>query len=167
MKHLFYIIFALALAISGCTIDSGSATLDVEAEITNIGNTILSVKYYIGDTVLFDDLIMTKNTGIFEMIKAEKMKTIPLTVHIYVNHSEDTSFNKGTIKYYYGANLLAESQSFDFESILLIAKKHTGYFEWEYLDGKSFGTNKKAPEIKSEAKKTVPLDQIKEESSKL
>ena len=162
----FLPLFLIAFLFS-CTIDQGEGTFNVDAEVTNIGHTILSVKYKIGNTIVFDDIIMKDQTGILQMIKDDDRKIIPLRVQIEFSTSNDVD-DTGSLKYYFGANFLSESKSFDPRSLALIADQNVDLFNWTFKDEKTF-TNKKQPSQASEIKeeKLVPIDEIQEESDKL
>lgn len=121
--------------IFGCTVDQGEGNFDVDAEITDIGTTIISVKYKIGKTIVYDDITMKENAGILSAIKNEKPKTIPLGVSITFYSTEDGSSEKSSFKYYYGANFLTDSKSFDLDSIIRMAKANPDLFKWTYRDG--------------------------------
>jgi hypothetical protein len=160
--------FILTVFLFSCTIDQGEGIFNVEAEVTNIGHTTLSVKYYIGKTVVFDDIPMKKNTGILQMIKDSGDKIIPLKIVIEFKDSEDEQHNESSFKYYYGANFLSESQSHDLESIVLIAKENQEIFSWDVRDGELVKEDKKE-ELPTMESSETSIDQPvrKEKSEKL
>jgi hypothetical protein len=169
MKRIIAGIFVgILLWTFGCTIDQGEGVFNVKAEITNIGHTILSVKYYIGETVVFDDIPMQKNTGILQMIKDSGEKVIPLKISIEFLKSNDDNSNSSSFKYYYGANFLSESQSHDLDAIILIAKENKDIFSWKMRDGSTTNDSKKEPtKIESSEKIIEQLPMRKETSKKL
>ncbi len=120
----------------GCMVDQGDGTFEVNAQITQVGNTIMSVKYKIGETWVFDDIIMKNNMGLFGEIKKSHKHTVPLKIHIEFKVTDEPK-EESALKYYYGANLLGQSQSFDTDAILLIAKQNESLFNWTVRDGKS------------------------------
>lgn len=164
MKRILLFILLVSFVV-GCTVDKGEGTFTVDAEVTNMGNTIISIKYFIGETVIFDDISMKKSIGLLQMFREKKLKSVPLKIHIEF-HTQDDGNNSSSLKYYYGANLLGESQSFDTDAIILIANANEKMFMWEYKDG-HVRNDKKKPEEKEDTKKMVPIDDIKEDSGKL
>ncbi len=132
MKRIILYIFVgiLFWTLGGCTINQGEGMFNVEAEITQIGNTILSVKYNIGRTIMFDDITMKDNPGILSIIRQDHKHTIPLGILIEFHESEESNHNEASIKYYYGANFLSESKSFDLTAILRVAKSNPEIFSW-------------------------------------
>jgi len=156
MKRIIVsIFFGIVLWTLGCTIDQGKGTFYVDAEITGIGHTILSVKYKIGNTLVFDDVVMKDNMGILAMIKEENPKVIPLKINIeFTTDSEGTE--DGFLKYYYGANLLSESRSFDIDSLILVAKENKDMFSWTYRDSKAMSEDAKEESIESASTPTSP-----------
>ena len=134
MKRIILVIFVgILIWTLGCTIDKGKGTFYVDAEVTSIGNTMISVKYKIGDTIVFDDIVMKDNMGILAMIKDTNPKTIPLKIYIEFFTSDEPK-KEGFLKYYYGANLLSESRSFEVDALVLVAKENIDIFSWEYRD---------------------------------
>ena len=157
MKRIIVGIFVgILLWTLGCTIDQGEGTFHVDAEITSIGHTMLSVKYKIGETIVFDDIPMKENMGILAMIKGTNNTAIPLRIHIEFNtNTEDDS--EGFLKYYYGANFLSESKSFDVASLVLIADENEDLFTWKYKDEKQITGKKKKKEEASSISPTIQL----------
>ena len=167
MKGILQIIppiILIGMLVFSCTLDQGEGVFNVDAEITSIGHTILSVRYKIGNTIVFDDITMKDQIGILQMMKDDDRKIIPLRVQIEFSTSNDVE-DKGFLKYYYGANFLSESKSFDPRSLSLIAKQNVDLFNWTFKDEKEF-TNKKQPS-KVKEEKLVPIDEMQEESNKL
>ena len=162
--------FIVIFIFFGCTSNQGSGIFNVNAEVTAIGHTMLSVKYYIGDTVIFDDIPMKTNTGILQMIKDSGNKTVPLKIVIEFTESDENNRSESSFKYYYGANFLSDSLSHNLESILLIAKENQDIFSWIYRDGNLIKEMKKAPEpAEMESTKLEPIDKLprKEKAEKL
>jgi|GEM_PF-5207911 len=150
MIRIILVLFvAITLATLGCTQDQGQGVFNVDAEITGVGNTILAVKYKIGETIVFDDITMKDNLGILQMIKNSKANTIPLKISIEFL-STDEPKKEGFLKYYYGANYLAESRSFDVDSLIMIADENVNLFTWRYKDGDYIDDDEKKDELKEE-----------------
>jgi hypothetical protein len=160
MKRIIIGIFVgILLWTLGCTIDQGEGTFYVDAEITSIGHTMISVKYKIGETIVFDDIPMKENMGILAMIKGTNNTTIPLRIHIeFATNTENDA--EGFLKYYYGANFLSESKSFDVDALILIADENEDLFTWQFKDEKQISSKKKK---KEESSSISPTTQPKKE----
>jgi len=153
------------MLIVGCTIDQGKGTFYVDAEITTIGHTILSIKYKIGKTIVFDDIVMKDSIGILQMIKDSKLKVIPLKIHIEFN-TDSEGTESGFLKYYYGANFLAESKSFDIASLVLVAYENQDLFTWEYRNEEFLNEDKDTREEKETDSSTLKTKSAKSPSGK-
>ena len=164
------IAFLFGCELCGCTIDKGDGTFNIDAEITQVGNTIMSIKYKIGQTWVFDDLVMKDNMGLFAEIKKQHTDTVPLRIHIEFNTTDEPS-EEGFLKYYYGANLLGESKSFDVASLVLIAKQNQELFNWDYRDEHVVNEERDEEEVEMTQKSTtpekIPVKVKKEKAEKL
>ena len=165
MKRIIIGIFiGIWLLTFGCAKDQASGVFYVDAQILNMGITTLSVKYYIGDTVMFDDIQMDSNIGIFQMIKDSGETTVPLKIVINFQDNEDDSYDESSLQYYYGANFLSESKSHTLESLVLLAKENEYIFDWDYKDGAVIKKDKKKAEL-TEPSTSSDSKTIKEEKS--
>ena len=143
-KRAFVILFALLFFFGACTQDQFSGEFNIEAEVTNMGSTVVSIKYQLGVSEIYDDLVMKEKPAILSQWKEQDLKVVPLKVTI--SASSDSEGNKNSeVKYYYKSNLVYMSQSFDFDSVRMLASDNFDMFNWEYKDGNTVSKEKKEP----------------------
>ena len=151
-----------------CSIyDKFAGEFEVDAEVLNIGKRILSIKYQIGSSELYDDLNMKDNTALMFEWRNRKAKTIPLKV-VIEGGNDDFSGSHFTITYYYKSNLISTSSGFDYASVYMIAKDNGSMFNWEWRDEKKVEEG----EVKEESaedvkKKSSPVVQKEEKGNTL
>jgi len=115
-----------------------------------MGATIVSIRYKIGVSEVYDDLTMKEKPAILTEWKHKDLSVIPLKV-VMSGKSDDGGNSNAEIKYFYKSNLVCTSKSFDFDSIRMMATDNGTLFTWEYKDGNLVNNKKEEPEpVKTE-----------------
>jgi len=147
-KKVIVITFFLSF-ILGCTISQFDGEFPIEAEIIGISGTVVSIKYKIGGSEIYDDLNLEKKNAIRLEWQHKNIKNIELRVSMY-GYSSNSPTKKTMLKYYYGSNLICEHYEFDYDTLESIAKENESSFSWKYKDGVDLSVIKKDKEKQKE-----------------
>ena len=158
LKIASLLCLSLLFLLVSCTQNKFEGEFNIEAEVSTMGNTMVSVKYKLGNSMVYDDLPMKDKNAILSEWKNENMEVIPLKVTITGNNN-DAGHTEGILKYYYRSNFICESKSFDFQSLLMLANDNAEMFLWEYRDGKAI-SKREQEEVKEEVKKATPTRKV-------
>lgn len=141
--------FILSLFLLSCTQNKFEGEFPIDAEVIAIERTVVSIKYQLGNSEIYDDLDLEDKNSIRLEWKHKDIKNIQLRVSIY-GYESNAPTRKTLFKYFYGANLIAEHQKFDYETLLSIAKNNETLFTWQYRDGVDLSVIEKKKNEKTE-----------------